>query len=227
MAKASSISMSFKIVESDAEIKRRVFKAIREEMNIILPKLVKGIRDDVGDRIIKQVFRNSDEYSALVNGPLDAHFGMTQHQAVNFLDAILNTLADSVQVEFKRVSVRAGGFSGGLKIFAIKSDFSDILALQEAHVVTNKGFDLPWLEWLLIEGDSIIISDYKIQFGNFIRSRSGSAIMLSDTSSSWRVPPGVSGTINNNWLTRMISRSIGFLEKAITASVKKQIERVT
>jgi hypothetical protein len=61
---------------------------------------------------------------------------------------------------------------------------------------------IPWVDWLLLEGDSFIISDYTFSASN--RGRSGFGIMVEDVGKAWRVPALYSGTLKNNWVTRTL-----------------------
>jgi len=218
------IPYSVKIITPINKIKSDILKDIRNTLNKILPAVAKNVEADIKERIIKPVFVSSPEFEALANGPLDAHFGIPQGEALGRLDSIVDTLIDSVFVEAKKISIAGGNFRGGLVVKAIKDDFVDVLGLEAAVVEdTKRGYELPWLDWLLIRGDSIIVTDFQIEFGTFPGSRSGKAIMDKQKGALWRVPPGVSGTPRNNWFTRAIKSSQNFLSKAIEASVERHL----
>jgi hypothetical protein len=68
----------------------------------------------------------------------------------------------------------------------------------------ERGYSLPWLEWLLFRGGEIIVRNFEVEYGTNPRSRSGDAIMIS-SNKNWRVPAQFAGTIGNNWTTRAIS----------------------
>jgi hypothetical protein len=113
---------------------------------------------------------------------------------------------------------------GGLEIGVLQADFADILSLPEASIVDASGNVLPWLEWLLLRGDQIIIAGHQIQFGNFPNSRSGNAIMIEDDSQAWRIPPIFSGVINDNWLTRVLDQSMRVIEDLFTRIVERHLK---
>ena len=151
---------------------------------------------------------------------------MSTGEALDNTDAIIDTLISSLEITTRRVAVRGNRLTGGLDIKMFRGDFEDILALSQANTLTSKGEVLPWLEWLLIRGDEIIIQGYEIEFGSFPQSKSGEAVMVNKESGVWRVPPGVSGTIRNNWITRAVQTSFEFIDKVLTASVSRNIDRV-
>lgn len=218
------MTIDIEIITPVDEIERMALQAIRDELNKRLPKVAELVATDFSR--IKPIFVNSNEYQALIDGPLDAHFGIPKNTALDRLDVIVDTLIKSVVVEAKRVSVRSKRLTGGLTVKAFQADFQDLLGLPEGQVITAKNELLPWLEWLLIRGDEIIVQEYRIDFGSHPQSRSGKAIMISDEASVWRVPPGVSGTIRNNWITRTVEKSFQFIDRFLSNSIQKNIDKV-
>jgi hypothetical protein len=101
----------------------------------------------------------------------------------------------------------------------IKSDFNDLISMGESVVVTEKGTDLNWLSWLLIDGDAIIISDYMFVAGPFDTSRTGMGIMR-QSGGAWRVPPEFAGQINNNWITRAIDAAASEIDNTLQSILK-------
>lgn len=221
----TQIPIDINLVTTPSEFKKMVLDALRDELNKVMGKVAREVQDRVSNNI-KRVFVNTNEYEALVNGPLDAHFGMAPGEAIVKLDSIINTLADSVVVEVRRISVVGGDFRGGLTVKAVNADFTDVLSLSSAQIPLPGGGHIPWLEWLLLKGDSIILANYNIQFGNYPKSRSGKAIMVKDDTRAWKVPIGVSGTVRDNWLTRAIENSVDFLEKLIDGAIQDSFNKV-
>ena len=89
----------------------------------------------------------------------------------------------------------------------IRSDFSDVLSSDSGFVIDAlRGYQLPWLEWLLLEGNKAIISKQEVIIGPNKFSRTGLAIMR-PSNKSWRVPSEFAGTIKDNWITRAIDNS--------------------
>ena len=76
------------------------------------------------------------------------------------------------------------------------------------------GGSLPWLQWLLLEGDSIIIANFGVEYSNEAQGRAGPARMTRQAR-PFRVNPKFSGTKDDNFITRSLSGRILEIEKAI------------
>lgn len=222
---ADKVEITFNLLDTSDEIQRKIMQAIRDELNTAFPKIAKKVEDAFASRILKNVFLKANETESILDGPLNAHFGLRKGTETGVIDAILFALQTFVSVSFRRVSLRGAGLSGGLTL-SFKADYDKLYALPEAEVTTAKGQVLPWLKWLLEEGDSIIIAEYGIDFGPHPRSRSGEAIMVADSTKAWRVPPLVSGTSNNNWITRMITNNEKFITSALASVTDLELDKV-
>lgn len=91
-----------------------------------------------------------------------------------------------------------------MSILIIPADFDDILALPEASYFTDKQQLIPWLQWLIIEGDKVIVRDYDFSVRNNRFSRTGLGIMVEGAGRRWKVPAEFSGTVQNNFITRAL-----------------------
>lgn len=161
-------------------------------------------------------------YQSLVSGELAAHFGFRKGQEESRLQPILNTFINSIDYKFKPFSATGGTF----EFFGIPKHYQDALSLPEAEIKgeNRKKFStpypLPWLNWLLLQGDTILVPDHKIKLG-VISSRSGQAIMVEG--GSWAVPREFAGTANDNWVTKIsdgVDESLGSYQ----AQVKEIME---
>jgi hypothetical protein len=222
--KPIKIPMTLEIVTPLPQIEKMMLQCVRDTLNVGLPKVAPLVQKDLQQNI-PRIFTKSREYDSLLNGPLNAHFGLEAGSEAGRLDEIIFTLARSIRVESVRVAVRGKRLTGGLRIGMFKADFTDLTGLQSA-LVYNKGVPLPWLEWLLLRGDQIIIADYEIDFADHPKSRSGEAVMVFNPSSVWRVPPGVSGTQSRNWITRAVNESMDFIIKLTTKSIDRHLDRI-
>ena len=114
---------------------------------------------------------------------------------------------------------------------AIKSDYSDVIALNEAYfesVTTRPGprqgerHSIPWLEWLLKRGREYVVKQYVFTDKLESKASRGGGLMIPKKSAAgWRVPEQHAGTIDDNFLTRAISE---FLDDAV-ADINKIIRR--
>lgn len=211
------MKISLSLVESDKVIYEQILSNITRKLSVAitnsLPKITTDIKQIIGDSI-----KTEPEYSSLMNGQLRKEFGIDDVSKVDLaVDYFLNTL----NVVNKGVKYSATNISGGLKLtFLSNVDINNIANNPNIVVNDAKGYSIPWLDWLLLRGTSIIIKNYSVKFGANPISRSGDAIMIS-SKSSWSVPASFAGSADSNWITRAISK----VENNINSIIQKNIER--
>ena len=223
------------LTDSIAYIQEMVTLAMVAELNDRLKSVSPAIQSEIRDNI-KTIFLTSPEFKSLLNpndGELSKHFGIPIADGAKKCAEIFNVLANSVMVEFETLKiVGKTKIDGGINIYAFIDDFSDILGLSAAEVITDKNESLPWLQWLLIEGNRIIINGYYISYSPHYNpeSRAGGTLMRKAGKKSpvdnWRVPAQYSGTVDNNWITRAIDSSEKLIEKIIFGAVTRNIRKV-
>ena len=182
-----------------------------------LPEIVNKIKVAVVNRI-----KSSDEYAELQGGTLQAQLGVPNSNSR--LERITDIWISNISI--KRKPIRAMGsnrITGGFSIGMIKNDWSDVLATSDANYTTEKGKNIPWLEWLLIAGDKTIIDDYTFtpDIPAKARSRTGLGIMKANLRRRWGVPSQYAGTTQNNFVTR----SLEGIDKEIIAIMQSEISR--
>ncbi len=190
-----------------SKILQATAKNINRQMALCKTEITSLTRTLLEGSLIKQ-----PEYDAIISSDLRFELGLVD--AFGRMSTIVKELVDSVDVEIKPVKVVGARFSGGMTITAVKSGYDDILSLREASFLTEKGVQLDWLEWLLLEGTNVIIADYHFQ-GLTNVGRTGGGIMLEGD--DWGVPPEHSGTINDNFITRAIED----IQKPLKKVIKK------
>jgi len=156
-----------------------------------------------------------------MSGKLKGEFGIPDPSSR--LSEILDTIRSGANVVMKATSVTNNRVTGGVRFQMIRSDFQDLLSLGSASFVTEKGSQLNWLRWLLIEGDNVIINEYRFVGGPSPYSRTGLGIMRKFNGAFWRVPPEFAGTIKNNWITRAIDKASSEINKALTDLAKDSL----
>ena len=225
MTASIKIPIGIQLLDPVDVIENKILKAIRDTLNEAFTKALPSIDIAVKNRT-RVFFETSREALALVNGPLDKHFGIPSGEALVRVGSIIQTIINNIYVRYIKVSVKGKTLTGGIEVNVLKSDFKDVLNNSEAVITTDNGDKLPWLEWLLLRGDNIIVSDHVIKFGSFTTSRSGGAVMIEKAGGFWRVPPQYSGTIRKNWLTRSIFDVSGAYVDMINDVLKEKIEAV-
>ena len=194
--------ISANIVETNSEINTMILEImadhINDTLNIAMPKITTEIKE-----LVAVSLREEPEYQSLLSGRLKAEFGLSD---TNMVDNIIDKLVSTIDVSRSTVSYNKIGLVGGFTITMMKSDdMNGVIFTDIASVISNNGQHLPWLQWLLLEGNNAIVKNFDVKMGSYSQSRSGMAIMVSSRD-NWRVPPEFVGTISNNWTTRAIDR---------------------
>lgn len=148
--------------------------------------LLSFIKEEIADRI-----RATNHYQSLIYGDLAIEFGLLD--AYTELEKIINILGDGVKINFGGLDDKMNGN------FEVEIPFERLL--QEGSYVSTGGI-VPWLDWLLTAGSSIVIADYQIVRGSFESSRTGGALMVKG--GDYHVPLEYSGTESSNFITEAL-----------------------
>jgi hypothetical protein len=213
------MKFSLRLLETDSQISKLIMEDIKKllenAINKALPEISKDIQSVVGEAL-----RTQPEYSSLMTGTLKAEFGIPDATSINsVIDALIQTLA----IQKSGISVTNRGISGGFVLTMMKSDdMNGIIYTDIASVNDINGYSLPWLEWLLLKGNEIIVKNYEVLYTASPYSRSGMAVMT-PSSSSWRVPVQFAGTEKDNWTTRAINSVEDSVYRIIQSNIEKYI----
>jgi hypothetical protein len=213
----------FELVESDQQVTRKILRALRTEINKKLVRIATPLVPEIR-AVIGATLRAQPEYGSLDNGKLAASFGLSDGKTR--ADAIIEAWINNVSVKTKTAKAKGDQISAGVEITGLapgKSAFEDITDLPPAQIQTKNGQTLPWLKWLLNEGDKAIILDHDILFAPIgrRRSRSGKAIMIQKQGARWRVPSEFAGTEGDNWITRGLASAGPELESLVTSATQR------
>lgn len=211
--------LSLALVESDSQFRKLILDALAQDVSSTIsrsiPEITSGLKE-----LLSKALKDEPEYASLTNGKLRAELGIAD---VAVVDSIVEKLCDTIDVVSRPITVNNTGLSGGLTITAISGDnIGGLIGDSDAFVNdTQRGYSLPWLEWLTLKGTSPIIKDYEVKFSSSPYSRTGMALMVSNDGSAWSVPPEFAGVAENNWTTRAIER----IDKDITQTIIDAIEK--
>lgn len=208
------MSISVKLLESNAEISRKVKKALAKDLNIVLNKN-KGKIERKIRALIPAWVQEQPEISSLLDegvfGSLNAQFGFFSGTAAQAVSAISLAVANSTVVTFEKIS---DTLSGGVTLNVQPNSFAELLELPEGYIPALSG-PLYWLNWLLLEGNRTLVIGYSYQPDT--SGRSGGGVMTYGR--SWRVPAEFAGTADNNFVTRALSNR----EKELSAILKETV----
>lgn len=205
------------LLDSETSIRNSILQALQsvlsKAISVAIPQIEKDIQNAVGEAL-----RQEPEYSSLLGGTLLAEFGLYDASSV---ERVVQALVQTLKVKTEPVSLGRYGLKGGFSLTMMKSDDMDgVVFLDSASVVDNeRGYILPWLDWLLYRNNEPIVKNYSVSYVNSPYSRSGLAIMIPDDT-NWRVPPEFAGSIKNNWTTRAISRLDPLIYKIIQSNIE-------
>jgi hypothetical protein len=216
-------------------LEREMRDYFTEEIQKALPRVMKEVRSILLPKI-EIVLKDSEEWDSLMNGVLREEFGIANPRQA--LDDILQAILAAVEV---KSTPPRGNILGGIQVSLLSDSFQEVLSSHGASYtsVNKKGIEkaIPWLKWLLMEGNKIILTDYEINTQRASRkgSRTGRAIMVrpgsetlskrkasrpSRPATGWGVPRQFVGTPSNNWLTRTLEPVLEDIESVIEAALK-------
>lgn len=207
---------SVSLLESDKDIRNAILSALSSDLSRTINKSIPSIGNKI-KILVKKALQNEPEYQSLKNGQLRREFGIENTSNV---DIVIDKLVETLVIDSKAITINSQGLSGGLRITMIPSNFDGVVGSEESMVIDSvRGYSLPWLEWLLLNGSQIIVRDYEVRVGSNPYSRSGDAVMVS-SSKNWRVPPEFVGTVTDNWTTRALSTIDNEISKIIQETIE-------
>ncbi len=214
--------MYIELTETNASFRRKVINAICADLSIKFLLATKNIKSGI-QKEIGVFFKVSKEYYLMTTDTqIRADLGFPAGTERNHLDAVIDKIVDNIYVNFTPLNPKGGTITGGIEIGIMLSDFSDVLSIPQAVIPSNAGHLVEWLKWILLEGDRIIISTHDVVYGNFGRSKEGHMTI----GGVWRVNSNISGTKNNNWLTRTVDKYRPDIQTMFDRIVSHEISRV-
>lgn len=207
-----------KLLESNSQVASLILNALAKQIKPVFVKAASKITPKIKE-IIEQALMQEPEYASLTNGDLRLEFGIPN---VSSVYSLVKKLSDTVDVTFTDILVKGNGLSGSIKITALESSSMNGLVNDPDALVNDGGYSLPWLQWLLYEGNNPIVKNYEVKLGPNPNSRTGMAVMI-ESQEDWRVPPIFAGTLNNNWITRAIDSSSASITRIIKQTLEESI----
>ena len=190
------------LTESNAQIEAKILKAIAEDVNKSFSQKINLVKD-IFSRNVYDAVVSCPEMNSVSSGVLKIDFGLLFDPVV----VIAIATADSVNVQFNKVNNKLT--TGGFSVTVQPLDYLNLLSLPQAINITEKGITLPWLEWLLTYGDSIIIADFGVKYTRDGRTGGG---YMSPEAKPFIVNSMFSGTVDNNFITRAIDAKLNNIE---------------
>lgn len=210
------MNLSLTILESDSQIKSLILAQIKNVIDNSISKSIPKITNEIKAAVVLAL-KAEPEYQSLIGGQLKAELGIPD---VAQIDSVIDLMVDTLKVIVSPIRIGPFGLSGGFELAMLESsDLGGVISASPAYVTDAKGYSLPWLEWLCLRNNEIIVRNFEVKYGPSRNSRSGMAIMV-PSANSWRVPPAFVGSIGKNWTTRAIER----VEPQVYSIIQKSIE---
>lgn len=195
------LTVVFYLGEDIEELEGRLLDTFRLHLNSVFKRAAGAVKRRMGE-ICESLIENTEEYKSLLSGELLGELGIPN--VGPRLENILRTIKNSVDVETIPFMKVGDNLSGGIVVKMIKEDFQDILGLPDSHYETEKSTTINWLDWLLTQGDRIIVVGYDVLMPLKARQRgtSRTGLALMRPGSGWRIPSEFSGVLGDNFITR-------------------------
>ena len=190
---------------------REISKNVKRKAPRIKTIITEQIRKAVREALV-----STPEYQSILQGKLKAELGIPQSDTriITIIDTWVNNI--SVKVKSGKSPLLL------IDIGIIQDDYGDVLSLPAAQYTYQSKHgqgEIPWLKWLLLEGDKRIITKYEFS-SNPRGSRPGMGIMVRKSRGSWQVPPEFSGTSVDNFATRALGNIESVIDKIVEKAVK-------
>ena len=202
------------IRENHKTVQARLKRAMQLEVNRVFQKAAVHVETALQTKVANWIFY-SDEMQSLLGGVLRGHFGIISPAPQ--VMTIVASIADTIEVNWTPVNPALMGSP-----LVIKVQPSDLLNVLGAitPLITENGYSLDWIEWLLLRGDSPVVFDYHVVEGDF--GRTGDAKMVSGGNYSvGRAAPTYTGTQDNNFITRALEGKESEIQRLIVTSVER------
>jgi hypothetical protein len=193
------------------DVIREIAKKVKRKVPVIQTTIAEKIREAVREALI-----STPEYQSIVQGKLKAELGIPNSDSR--IITVIDTWIENIVVKVKAARTPFLVIDIGI----IQGDYSDVLSLPQAQYTykSKRGEgEIPWLKWLLLEGDKRIINKYEFS-SNTRGSRTGMGIMISKSRGFWQVPPEFSGTAVDNFATRALENIEATIDKIVEQVIK-------
>lgn len=210
----------------DQSFERHILKEISMKIKRKSETIAEDIRKNL-KRVVKDRLVASEAYRSLLGGSLQGHLGVPD--SAYRADAIIDVWLDGISVITKVGSSRAALLE--IEIGVIQADYSDVLSMTEAEFsYYSDRFEgmvtIPWLSWLLLEGDRKIIKEFQFMRPggrNVGQSRTGLGLMREGKGFAWQVPSQFSGTAERNFATEALTTLDEDISEIVSASLERYL----
>ena len=200
-------------------------QAIADHINSIAIKIAADVTETIKPLVYDAV-HDCHEMQALRSSDLRAAMGLNPPQARDVSKQIAESVSSSLIVESGKVTPK--NLSTMISIYVQPAGLDNVLSVGGSTVdytsTEGKQVTIPWLDWLLTEGDRILVSGFSLELGQGL-GRSWGGRMVEAPTGSWRIEPQYAGTLTDNFVTRALAEKK--LESAISKEIMKSVNKRT
>ncbi len=216
------ITVTLNIAEENAVIETKVLDALAKKFNTVMQHVKSGVIVGIQDLCDKLIARTPEYMALMHHDPLLGELGIPEVE--RRLEGILLGVKRGITADVIPIRRQGKMISGSIVFGIIPSDLTYLLLLPESSYMTERGREIPWLDWLTQQGDRIIIGGFDVMAATSpaakARSRTGLALMVKG--GNWRVPPEFAGFEHDNFLTRAFD--VPGIERAIANIIVRELK---
>lgn len=202
---------------------------VRQRYRSTYPQIKAAVKELFSEKLRGQFYIN-ETVDSCINGILKAELGLQEPAAS--MEAILLRMLSTLTINVTAPKDQTGVLR--ITVQAVKDDLNDLIGLAAASQdwtdrtgSTIKGEPLPWLEWLLVEGNNVIIQDYIFRGDKQIGRSGEKAIMQEAEGKFWKVPKQYQGTLTDNFILDILTKTEKEMRKSLWETVRPVIARLS
>lgn len=202
---------------------------VRQRYRSVYPQIKAVVKDFVSTKMREEFYKN-ETVDSCINGILKGELGLQEPAAS--MEAILQRMLSTLTINVTAPKDQKGVLR--ITIQAVRDDLNDLIGLAAASQDWTdrtgseiRGEPLPWLEWLLVEGNSVIISDYVLRTDRQIGRSGEQAIMQEAEGKFWKVPAQYQGTLTDNFILDIITLTEKAMRKNLWETVRPVLARLS
>lgn len=205
------MKIGFSIKESVNQIDKGILNRFTQDIKQDFSKGIRKVKQEL-PYLIHKIVVSSPTYGSLLSGEL--HYELGIPDAEQKILRLINKWTSNIRYRVRLPKVQGNRIVAYFDASMFRTDFSEVIGTPEAQVYdVLRGYELPWLRWLVFYGNIPIIPDFHVEMKNSPRSRTGRALMMPGR--SWSVPPRHAGTMADNWITRAIASNSSQIDRLL------------
>lgn len=228
MANVGGLYLGLEMVTSADEFADKIIKEMYGVLNKKLKSasfrtsLTRGTKT-----ILEENLRKQDTFVDMVaeDGKLRNQLGVVD--SVSAMESLVNTWVASTQVTFGAPRIVGHEIRGSIfTIRAIDASYKDVLSETWAWYTTEKDKVIPWLDWLLLHGQEILVMGYvskKVKRYTPASRTDTNVIMVQTKGLGWGIPEQYAGVSGNNFATKAVASAAPEILAMMESETRRRI----